>query len=56
MRKIGQYTKVNALEGIRGIGWKMLSALGFAPDEIEKIVLEAQDEIQSEKCRLWSPT
>lgn len=36
---------MNTIDGLRGISWKMLSATGLSPPEIEKLVAEALSEI-----------
>ncbi|KAH8651246.1 S-adenosyl-L-methionine-dependent methyltransferase [Xylariales sp. PMI_506] len=46
LKEVGYYMLMNMLEGMRGISWKMLSAAGLAPDEIEKMVVDTEEYIK----------
>ncbi|KAH8666774.1 S-adenosyl-L-methionine-dependent methyltransferase [Xylariales sp. PMI_506] len=46
LRLIGRYALQNTLEGIRGIGWKMLRAAGMSAEDIEALVNQCQAELR----------
>lgn len=46
-REIGKWQMQNLLEGVRGIGWKMLSASGMTSEAIESLVSEVHSELRT---------
>ncbi|KAH8655276.1 S-adenosyl-L-methionine-dependent methyltransferase [Xylariales sp. PMI_506] len=47
MKLIGKYQLTNLIEGIRGVGWRMLKAAGYSVSDIETLVLETQEYLQN---------
>ncbi|KAH8648496.1 S-adenosyl-L-methionine-dependent methyltransferase [Xylariales sp. PMI_506] len=46
LKKVGLYNLKNCYDGVRGIGWKMLRAAGYSPEEVETLILEVQAELR----------
>ncbi|KAI1874233.1 uncharacterized protein JN550_002812 [Neoarthrinium moseri] len=55
LRKAGLYSLQNTLEGLRGVGYKMLRFAGYSPEETETIISEAGDFIRDCRNQPWVP-
>ncbi|KAH8681848.1 S-adenosyl-L-methionine-dependent methyltransferase [Xylariales sp. PMI_506] len=49
MKRVGMYNRQNLLQGLRGVGWKMLRHAGMQPAEIETLLQQAEQEQQDKK-------
>ncbi|KAK6076583.1 methyltransferase domain-containing protein [Seiridium cupressi] len=48
-KEMGHFQLKNLLDGMRGVGFKMMRAAGFSPEEIEQTVTEAKEYVSD--CR-----
>ncbi|KAI1849523.1 hypothetical protein JX265_013638 [Neoarthrinium moseri] len=53
IRRVGLWWLRNALDGLRGIGWKMLQATGLTASEIETLVNNAKAEVRDTSNRFY---
>lgn len=55
LKRIGQYAYVDAYNGIRGIGWKLLRSTGLSAAEVEDLVLQFKRDSADETRRCYVP-
>lgn len=54
LQRVGRFMLLNLYDGTRGLLWKMLAGLGWAPDRIEKFVEDARKEFLDPNVRTYA--
>jgi hypothetical protein len=53
LKQVGKVMLVDMVEGVRGVGWKMLALAGMKPHEIEDLIARLQRDLPDEKNRWY---
>ncbi|KAK9414489.1 hypothetical protein SUNI508_11199 [Seiridium unicorne] len=54
LKEVGRFNIVNLVEGLKGIGWQMLTASGMTPAEVDTLIEDINHEVKGRRNHSYS--